>query len=421
MSDDGFEYEDDYGSDAEGLEVENLYYQAEDLIKSDPQRALAGFINLIDLENAKDGLTIWGFKALTQAVLLRGANSAESAAILFRQLLQAASRVTRNEATEGVTIVLDSLAIPEIYELALEQLGQSNWRLWFSTGIKYAKLLTTNESSDKLPKLLASLQGSCLFENGSIDSTKTTQLLEVLALQLEFPLANSERRKIHEIAANLLNSTVSDPKTLGVVKETGGLLKVAQRRYAEAYGSLLDAFMNFQECGEGTRARKVLRWVVLSGILSGSNINPFDTREAKAFLSEPETASLYKLRLAWEAKDLAAVENVLTTNFTLASESSANFHLCHLVEKLREDLIVNLLTSKQIIFPLSQIAQIARADISAVITILNKCVHDNRIQGEIDLVSGFFQVEQERSAIDKGIIACGAWADAIKHIVDVKG
>ena len=48
------------------------------------------------------------------------------------------------------------------------------------------------------------------------------------------------------------------------------------------YNEFFEGFRNYQEAGNG-RAATCLKYVVLANMLALSDINPFDSREAKAF------------------------------------------------------------------------------------------------------------------------------------------
>jgi COP9 signalosome complex subunit 2 len=48
------------------------------------------------------------------------------------------------------------------------------------------------------------------------------------------------------------------------------------------YNAIFEGFRNYQEAGNG-RAATCLKYVVLANMLALSDINPFDSREAKAF------------------------------------------------------------------------------------------------------------------------------------------
>lgn len=79
-----------------------------------------------------------------------------------------------------------------------------------------------------------------------------------------------------------LNSVINDPRVLGIIKECGGKMYMSEKRWSNALEELFESFKNYQESGN-SRARTVLKYVILASILSGSEINFADTREAKVY------------------------------------------------------------------------------------------------------------------------------------------
>lgn len=56
-----------------------------------------------------------------------------------------------------------------------------------------------------------------------------------------------------------------------------------EAKYKEANTDFVEAFKNFDEGGASKEATTCLRYLVLSSLLSGSDINPFDDNRAKAY------------------------------------------------------------------------------------------------------------------------------------------
>ena len=54
-----------------------------------------------------------------------------------------------------------------------------------------------------------------------------------------------------------------------------------------------------QEAGNAS-AKACLKLVFLANIMSLSDINPFDSREAKVFKDDPEIDAMVSLRAAWQ-------------------------------------------------------------------------------------------------------------------------
>lgn len=116
------------------------------------------------------------------------------------------------------------------------------------------------------------------------DSTKSSLLLEVYALEIQMctETKNSKRlKKVYPKTTNL-NAVINDPRVMGIIKECGGKMYMAEKRWDKALEELFESFKNFQDCGN-SRARDVLKITILASILASSDVDYAGTREAKVF------------------------------------------------------------------------------------------------------------------------------------------
>lgn len=129
-----------------------------------------------------------------------------------------------------------------------------------------------------------------------------------------------------------LNAAVLDPRIMGVIREEGGKMQMAEGNWEDAYNELYEAFRNYQEAGN-SRARDCLKvhtyihagvsyainntkffckkYVVLASMLSLSDINPFAAREAKVFSDDKEIVAMSDLRMCLEKNDLSKFERTI--------------------------------------------------------------------------------------------------------------
>ena len=131
-----------------------------------------------------------------------------------------------------------------------------------------------------------------------------------------------------------LNAAVLDPRIMGVIREEGGKMQMAEGNWEDAYNELYEAFRNYQEAGN-SRAKDCLKvyihtfilestissnndyyvykykYVVLASMLSLSDINPFAAREAKVFSDDKEIVAMSDLRMCLEKNDLSKFERTI--------------------------------------------------------------------------------------------------------------
>ena len=410
MSDSEFEYEDE---DIGGFEVENLFYQAEDHKTSNPAKAREEFSKVVDLEKGTcAGITSWGVKAMTQLVLLNGKlGDIAEATSMFEQLLRCTDRVTRNEASEAVSTVLDSMQVDAIYEMALNSLKGTNPRLWYSAAIKFTRLLANDP--ERLQTMLKELHAFCALPDGQVDPQKLSQSLEVSAIELQFTTNKQRIREIHKTTL-ALSSAVSDPRTVAAIREIGGKLFLARKdKYNEAYNEFFESFKNYQEAGNSNKAKNVLKLAVVANILAVSDINPFDSREAKAFLSDPEIQVILQLRMAWEQQDLKALERLVEdpSLAAMSQDSIVKSRLFELLVTAREQTLLTRVPAYESI-SLSHLASKLRITEEQLMPLLLRLINNGKLHALIDAQSGYLEVEKVQTE-DSALVLCGKWAEAL--------
>jgi COP9 signalosome complex subunit 2 len=261
------------------------------------------------------------FKALQRLVVIYfGQKMYDKMVERYRAMLQYLGSVTRNECTEAINAILDAIAavtnvqvLSEMYEITLIALKTANnERLWFNTNLKLAKLYLESRKIPELERLITDLKATCQNPDGTDDISKGNYLLEVYCLEIQLcsMTLNAERmRRIYPRTLNL-NAAVSDPRIMGIIREEGGKMQMAEGNWEEAYNELNKAFRSYQECGN-TRARDCLKYLALASMLSLSDINPFAAPEAKVFSDDVEVVAMSDLRQSLEANDLARFEKTV--------------------------------------------------------------------------------------------------------------
>lgn len=157
------------------------------------------------------------------------------------------------------------------------------------------------------------MQSICTLPDGSEDLNKSSQLLEVYAIEiqrLESQKGSLSRLKEIMTKCSRASSAVSNPRTMAIIREHAGKILMSESRYEDAYTELFEGFRAYSDSGNPL-AKTLLKYAVLANMFSLSRINPFDSREAKAYEQDAQVAALASLRAAYDAKDVEAFEKVL--------------------------------------------------------------------------------------------------------------
>ncbi|ETW09174.1 hypothetical protein, variant [Aphanomyces invadans] len=406
MDSDGSEYE--YGSDYGGsqdeenedemvdetaIKIANTFYEADDCKTSDPARALELYLQVLSLQqsgadsDAKDPEN-FHFKSLENVVKLCATlNKPDAMLEHYRQVLTLLPQVTRNEFTDTVNSILDLVStlpgarsiISKTYEITLEALKTAhNERLWFQTNVKLGRLYLEMGEVASLKRVLKELHQSCKTPDGHDDLSKATSLLDVYCLEVQLCTTTHDTAKLKSIYPKTLDldAAISDPRTMGLIREEGGKMYLAEGLWLLAYNEFFESFRNYQEAGN-SRAKQCLKYVVLANMLASSDINPFDSREAKVFKDVDEISAMLQLRDAYGNNDITTFEKILNhPKHHIITDPLIKRYLDPLVRNIRSHVLVKVVAPYKTI-KLASIAKemnIAEAEVEGLAVTL---IHDN--------------------------------------------
>jgi len=100
---------------------------------------------------------------------------------------------------------------------------------------------------------------------------------------------------------------------MGVIRECGGKMHMAQREWEKARNDFFEAFKNYDEAG-GQRRVQCLKYLVLASMLTNSDINPFDSQEAKPYKNDVEVVAMTNLVDAYNRNEIRTFEKLLKQN-----------------------------------------------------------------------------------------------------------
>lgn len=440
MSDsDEFEYESDadqYGGgggdadehgDEEAIQIENTFYEAEDNKQGLPEQALEQFQRVVTLESSKGTEVVWRFKALQNVVILSARlGRFDEMALRYRDLLSYMDQVTRNDASEAINTVLDSVSsasdlskLETIYELTLDALkATANQRLWFSTSVKLAKLYLEMGDVQKLQRLVRTLHKTCQKPDGTDDVSKGSHLLEVYALEIQMCTLTKNSLRMKEIYPKTINltSAIADPRNIAVIRESGGKMYMSEKKWEAAYNEFFEAFKNYQETGNATRAKIMLKYVVLANMLALSSINPFDSREAKVYQDDPEISAMANLRIAYEQNDIASIDQLLTNpSYRILSDAFIRTYLQDLLRNIRLQVLQNIIMPYRRV-GLQFLAKEINVSSEEVVSLLVQLILDEKITARIDGSEGFLHVNAENAEQAKKFTNIQKWVESFERI-----
>lgn len=426
MSDD-YDLEYSEADDSEpDIDLENQYYNAKSLKGEDNDAALAGFQRVLELEEEKGN---WGFKALKQQTKInfhlgRFEPMLESYRLLLTYIKNA---VTRNYSEKSINSILDYIStakengmdfpkwkIRDFYELTLESLRHAkNERLWFKTNSKLAALYLQNQDWPRLQNVLRQLKQSCLLESGEEDVKKGTQQLEIIQIDIQMSTIRKDNKRLKQLyeKSKTIKSAIPHPLTKGIIYECGGKMHLSEESFQLAHTDFFEAFKCFDEAGSPRRISS-LKYLVLSNMLSKSNINPFDSQEAKPYKNDPEIIAMTRLREAYQNNDIEQFQRILRDpqlRSTIMGDQFIKENIESLLKLIRTQVLVKHIKPYTRV-KLQNLANELNIELKELESLLITCILDGLIHGKINQEAGILILTKVDQAEEIRFNSMQKWA-----------
>lgn len=320
------------------------------------------------------------------------------------------SAVTRNYSEKSINNMLDFIekgtdpvgaarCMESFYSLTLECFQTTNnERLWLKTNIKLAKLLLDRRDYLAVNKKLKELQVACKKEDGTEDHSKGTYLLEVYALEIQMHAETRNNKQLKALYQRALKvrSAVPHPKIMGIIRECGGKMHMAEENWKDAQSDFFESFRNYDEAGSLQRIQ-VLKYLLLTTMLMKSDINPFDSQETKPYKNDPRISAMTELVDAYQRDDIAKYESILATNKDLLADSFIAENIDEVTRNMRTKAVVKLITPYTRMH-ISWVAQKLAVSEAEVQDIMGFLIMDGRIAGKINQQTGVLDMDTDNDA-----------------------
>ncbi|CAI6335975.1 unnamed protein product [Periconia digitata] len=417
-----FEYEDDDEEQGGDVDVENKYYSAKQLKSDDPEAAIDEFLAVPALEEEKGDM---GFKSLKQAIKLEfKLGRYDQAVDHYKELLTyVKSAVTRNYSEKSINNMLDFIekaaedaeayrCMEKFYALTLDTFqSTNNERLWLKTNIKLARLWLDRKEYRQLTDKVRELHKACQKEDGSDDPSKGTYSLEVYSLEILMYAETRNNKRLGALYQRALKvkSAVPHPKIMGIIRECGGKMHMSEENWKGAQSDFFESFRNYDEAGSLQRIQ-VLKYLVLATMLSGSDINPFDSQETKPYQNDPRISTMTDLVNAYQREDIHEYEKSLQNNPDLLQDPFIAENIDEVTRNVRTKAVIKLV-APYTRFTLEFISKQLKISLPEVQEIVGFLIVDKRLRGKINQQTGTVEIESSTD-MDR-VLAMKEWSAAI--------
>ena len=282
----------------------------------------------------------------------------------------------------------------EFYSLTLETFQQTNnERLALKTNVKLAKLFLDKKDYNQLSTKVREIHQSCQREDGTDDPGKGTYSLEAYALEIQMyaEMKNNKRLKAIYQKALTVRSAVPHPKVQGIIRECGGKMHMSEENWKDAQSDFFESFKNYDEAGSMQRIQ-VLKYLVLTTMLMGSTINPFDSQETKPYRNDPRISAMTDLVGAYQTNDIHRYESILKDNQDLLADQFIAENIDEVSRNMRTQAVLKLI-APYTRFTLQFVAKHIKIPVSEVQDILGVLIVDRKLKAKMDQENGTVLVD----------------------------
>jgi len=211
--------------------------------------------------------------------------------------------------------------------------------------------------------------------------------------------ATKNNKKLKELYHKSLEikSAIPHPRIMGVIRECGGKMHMREKEWEKAHTDFFEAFKNYDEAGSPRRIQ-CLKYLVLANILMLSEINPFDSTEAKPYKNDSEIVAMTNLVAAYERNDIKAFQKILEENKkTILDDGFIRDYIGDLLRNIRTQVLLKILTPyTRIRIPfISSELNISDKETEDLMVDL---ILDNKLRGKIDQVNQLLELEENKSS-----------------------
>ena len=278
--------------------------------------------------------------------------------------------------TAGLTCILREL----------ELRSSPPFPVWFSAASRLMKVSLETADFQRAQTVLEKMQASCRDAEGHDDVlTKANQLVDIYAFEIrliDMVETGNKVRRMKEVLKRCerVNSAVCNPRSIGVLREYAGKVLMSQGRYEDAYNEFYEAFRALSDSGQ-SRGKKMLKYAVVANILSLSNINPFDCREAKAYQTDPELTDIANLRKAVDEGDLQTVQDLTAvSSFARSDDEWLVPYATQLVYEVKQKYLERILPA-YMSAEISSLGRRLKQDSDTTRNMLKSLILDKRVSG----------------------------------------
>jgi COP9 signalosome complex subunit 2 len=270
----------------------------------------------------------------------------------------------------------------------------------------------------KLTELINDLKKWCRNEDGSENTKKSSNLLDVYVLDILLFSYHNQIKKLKQVYEECMKITqgavVLNPKTTGVIKECGGKMYMREKKWKEAHKDFFEAFTSYDEAGYPRRIT-CLKYLVLANMLMSGNVDPFEANETKPYKNHPEIVAIKDLVKAYQMGNIEYFQSILKQNkSTFQDDQFMGEYIPPLLKNIRSKVIIHIVIPYTRIY-ISSIAKELEISDEEVESLIVDLILDSQLDAQIDQINKRVILGQKGSEGER-YKASITWAKKIDEI-----
>lgn len=217
---------------------------------------------------------------------------------------------------------------------------------------------------------------------------------------------------------------------MGIIRECGGKMHMSEGKtstyprlahvpdlcgtenWKGAQSDFFESFKNYDEAGSPQRIQ-VLKYLVLTTMLIGSDINPFDSPETKAYQNDPRVSAMTDLVDAYQRDDMHKYESILHHNQDVVVDPFIAEHIDEVTRTMRAKGVLKLV-APYTRFTLKFVAKQLKVSEVEVQDIVGTLILSGKLKAKINQTNA--TVEVERGVDAERLKALDQWSSAIDSL-----
>lgn len=210
-----------------------------------------------------------------------------------------------------------------------------------------------------LTQILRELRTGDFASDTGDGQSQGTLLLELLALEVQMyrEMGNMKKVKVGPFCqhrtpiklrcASRMRSPIPVPWVSSArVAERCTCPRVRRAAHTEnweaAQVDFFQAFRSYDEAGSPLRIQ-VLKYLVLAHMLTGNDVNPFDSQETKPYREDPNIIAMTSLVDAYQRRDIQEAERIVEENHaTLTEDEFISEFIADVLKELRIQYLIDV-------------------------------------------------------------------------------